>query len=124
MAKAFNAILIKIPTQFVIELEREICKFIWNIKKKDRIAKNILNNKITSGENTIFNHFFIRYLLHLHFKCYPKSRLNPPPALLPFPLTPTSWPCFSPVLGHIKFGRPRGLSSNDGQLGHLCYICR
>jgi hypothetical protein len=37
--------------------------------------------------------FFIRYFLHLHFKSYPKSPLYPPPALLPYPLTPTSWPC-------------------------------
>jgi hypothetical protein len=55
--------------------------------------------------------FFIRYFLHLHFKCYPKSPLYPPPALLPYPPTPTSWPWLSPVLGHIKFARPRVFSS-------------
>jgi hypothetical protein len=29
---------------------------------------------------------FIRYFLHLHFKCYPKSPLYPPRSLLPNPL--------------------------------------
>jgi hypothetical protein len=53
--------------------------------------------------------FFIRYFLHLHFKCYPESPLYAP--LLPYPPTPISWTWCSPVLGHIKFARPRGVSS-------------
>jgi hypothetical protein len=34
-----------------------------------------------------------------------------PPTLLPYPPTPTSWSWRSPVLEHIKFAIPRGLSS-------------
>ena len=48
----FNAILIKIPNQFFIDLERAIHKFIWN-NKKPRIAKIILHKKRYSGEITI-----------------------------------------------------------------------
>jgi len=48
----FNLIPIKIPTQFFIEMERAIFKFIWN-NKKPKIVKTILNNKITSRRITI-----------------------------------------------------------------------
>jgi hypothetical protein len=49
-----NAILIKIPTQFFIELERAILRFIWN-NEKLRVAKTILNNKIISGGISILD---------------------------------------------------------------------
>jgi hypothetical protein len=61
--------------------------------------------------------FFLFFLLDIffiyisNFKCYPKSSLYPPPTLLPYPPIPTSWPWHFPVLGHIKFAIPRGLSS-------------
>jgi hypothetical protein len=48
----FNAISIKFPNQFFTDLERAICRFIWN-NKKPRIEKRILNKKRTSGGITM-----------------------------------------------------------------------
>jgi hypothetical protein len=48
----FKAVSIKISTQSFTELERAICKFIWN-NKKARIVKIILNYKRTSGGITM-----------------------------------------------------------------------
>jgi len=50
----FNAIPIKIPIQFFRELDRTICKFIWN-NKKPRIAKTILNKEGLPGESLSLN---------------------------------------------------------------------
>jgi hypothetical protein len=50
--------------------------------------------------------FSITYIPQLHFQCYPKSL--PPP--LPYPPIPIFWPWRPPVLGHIKFACPVGLS--------------
>ena len=48
----FNATQIKTSTQFFIDLERVISKFIWN-NEILRIAKTIISNKRTSGGITI-----------------------------------------------------------------------
>ena len=63
-------------------------------------------------------YYFIRYVLHLHFKCYPEHPLYPSPALLPNPPTPTSWPWHSPLLGHMIFPRQRASHTIDSWLGH------
>jgi hypothetical protein len=79
-------------------------------------------NKYVIQKRFLFFSFFIRYFLHLHFQCYPKSSPHPPPTPsppLPHPPTPTSRPWRSSDLRHIKSARPMGLSFPDGRLGHL-----
>ena len=58
----FNVIPIKIPTQFLTELERATCEFIWK-NKKPRIAKTLLNNKRTSGGITMPDKLYYRTIV-------------------------------------------------------------
>jgi hypothetical protein len=50
--KAIYRFKFKISTQFFTELERAVCKFIWN-NRKPRIAKTLLKDKRTSGGITM-----------------------------------------------------------------------
>jgi hypothetical protein len=62
---------------------------------------------------------FIRYFLHLYFKCYSESPLYPPPTHpAPNQPTPASWLWHSPILGHMISARPRASPPIDGRQGH------
>ena len=75
--------------------------------KETLLKTHIEPHTIVSG----YFFFLIGYLFHYISKAISKvpHTLTHP---LPVPPTPTSWPCHSPVLRHIKFARPMGLSSH------------
>jgi hypothetical protein len=70
-------------------------------------------------------HFFIRYFLYLHFKCYPLSWFptRKLPIIYPLPLltnppTPASLSWHSPTLGHQAFSGPKASPAIGVQQGH------
>jgi hypothetical protein len=55
----FNAISIKIPTQFFTDMKRAILNFIWK-NKKPNIVNTILNNKRSSRGIAILDLMYYR----------------------------------------------------------------
>jgi hypothetical protein len=53
--------------------------------------------------------FFFNIFSSITFLMLAQKSPMPSPSL-PYPPIPTFWPCHSPVLGHIKFACPMGLS--------------
>jgi hypothetical protein len=82
--------------------------FCSNLNKNKQATFKFCCQKMIAWWQYVTKDFFYEIFLYLHFKCYPECSLYPALALLPFPPTPTSWPWRSPVLGYIKFARPRG----------------
>jgi hypothetical protein len=83
------------------------------IAKKQKQPKYQPASKWKTIWSSFFFHNFLLDIFFIYisnFKCFPESSLYPPPTLLHYPPTPASWPWHSPVLGHIKFTIPRGLS--------------
>jgi hypothetical protein len=73
----FNAIPIKIPTQFFTESDRAVCKFIWN-NKKTRIAKTLLNDKRISGGITMpdLKLFYRTIVIKTAWYCYSHRQID------------------------------------------------
>ena len=94
----FNAIPIKIPTQFFIELERAILNFIWN-NKKTGITKTNPNNIRKLGEISI-----------PYFKQYYRAKV-----------TKTAWYLYSDRRQVDHWNRIEDPEMNAHTYGHLIF---
>jgi hypothetical protein len=81
------------------------------------LCNTFIHLQQTNERYLLFHHlnttsFFKIFLLRIFLITFPmlsqKSPITPPP--LPYPPIPIFWPWRSPVLGHIKFVCPMGLS--------------
>jgi hypothetical protein len=107
--------------------------FPWELscqQDRDRIPKSpsfsavlkMLTLSVRLSNTCVFCFSFSFFLLDI-FCIYISNAIS---ALLPYPPTPVSWPWHSPVLGHIKFAIPRGLSMpvpGKYRSGHMCFQC-
>jgi hypothetical protein len=118
----------------VFPLDLTIIK-IYYVRKKKKENQNLPSTvlhfvHIFNYQVNNFLKFFLRYFLHLHFKCYPKCPLYPSfcPAPLPlhshflalaFPCTgeykfcKTTGPLFPMMDDHPETALPRGPSHNQ-----------
>jgi hypothetical protein len=77
-----------------------------------KISNTLLPYYVSSSSSVLtflFCLIFLGIFFIYIFNAIPKVPPYPPPQLPPLP-TPTSWPWHSPILRHIKFARPIGLS--------------
>jgi hypothetical protein len=94
---------------------QKLCHFLHIFVIDDQIGLR----KSVFSFSFFFFQIFIRYFLQLHFKCYPKSPLYHPHALLPYPPIPTSWPWCSLYWGIYSL-QDQGASLV--QLSHLLLL--
>jgi hypothetical protein len=70
----------KSPSKFQLnfsEVERAICKFIWN-NKKPRIAKTVINDKRTTGGITMpdLKLYYSTIVIKTAWYCYSNRQIN------------------------------------------------
>jgi hypothetical protein len=90
--------------------DNQLCQiYLAFFSTLDHFKLDICCLKVPNSLFLFFFLFFITYFPQLHFQCYPKSLPYPPPHFPTNPF-PFFWPWRSPVLGHIKFASPMGIS--------------